>query len=131
MTPRSARVVLWVAALAVVPVPLLVAGRGWLPPAAVAELAGATFAVGVAERADDIIRLLGGILLGQAGMWAVVAWFAASVAARVLHRVAPRRVGAATLAVVLVAVAVTAAVPVYSSPFHATRSRQTLLEVYR
>jgi hypothetical protein len=28
-------------------------------------------------------------------------------------------------------VAVTAAVPVYSSPFHATRSRQTLLEVYR
>jgi len=131
MTPRTARVVLWITALAVVPVPLLVAGRGWLPPGALLELAAATFAVGLAERADGIIRLLGGILVGQAGIWAVLGWFAASAVVGALKRLVPEHVGAGTLALVLAALAVTAVVPVYSSPFHATRPRQTLLEVYR
>jgi len=131
MTPRTARIVLWIAALAVVPVPLLVAGQGWLPTGALFELAAATFAIGVAERADGIVRLLGGILVSQAGIWAVLAWFGASVVVGVLKRIVPAHVGPAAVALVLGALAVTAAVPVYSSPFHVALARQTLLEVYR
>ena len=123
MSARRARWVVFAALLAAMPVPIVVVGRGRLPIAALAELAIATFTIGVVERADGVVVILGALLLAQAIVWALAAWLAAGLCRRVLGR--------ATIVLVVLGLAAALVVPVYSSPFHATRARQTLVEVYR
>jgi hypothetical protein len=120
---RRGRWVTFAALLAAMPVPIVVVGRGHLPVAALTELAVATFGVGLLERADGVVGLLGGLLLVQGLVWTVAAWILAGLCWRVLGR--------ATLALVVLGLATALVVPVYDSPFHASRAHQTLIEVYQ
>ena len=124
MKAGHAYLVSWLVLVATAPVPLVIVRQGRLPPAALVQLAASTYALGAAERFDWVVWTLGGFLLGQALLWMLAAWAAAALAVRVLG-------GRATLALVAALAAATSAIPVYSSPYHASLPRQTLLEVYR
>ena len=127
---RRARWLVWLALMAAWPVPLVVAGRGEMPAAAVAELAAATAGVALVEQASGIVPLLAFVLLLQAFAWAVVFALVSAVLMRGLRRVAGS--AAVPLAVVLVAagLGLAAVEPVYRSPFDADQARQSLREVY-
>jgi hypothetical protein len=122
--------VVWLVLVVVVPVPLVVVGRGHLPAGALAQLAAATLTVGVLDRGDGIIWLLAAFLAGQALIWAFVAWFAARLVVGGLAALGRRALGVATVIVVTAAVTLALVVPIYRSPFHPFLSRQTLLQVY-
>lgn len=128
---RRVRWLLWLALVTAAPVPLAVVGRGWMPAGAMAQLAGVTLAVGVVERVDGIVRTLGGFLAMQAAVWAAIAWGTAAVLARGLARLGPRRCRWATAIILVGGLGAACVLPVYGSPFHGRRARQTLLEVYR
>jgi hypothetical protein len=117
------RTLVWIGLLVALPVPLVLVGRGSLPPAAFAELAAAAGALALLERSDGVVLTLLVILLAQAAVWAILC----GVLARGLVRLLGRRAGWVVVAWLVVA----ALVPVYRSPFHATRPRQTLGQVYR
>jgi hypothetical protein len=130
MNARRARLLIWVAFLGAMPVPLVLVGRGRMPVGALVELAAATLSVAVLERADGVVRILATLLVAQIVVWALVGWLAAWLVASVLNRVAGRRLGGAALAMVVTLVGLALSLPIYRSPFHAARARQTLLEVY-
>jgi hypothetical protein len=117
------RSLVWIGLLVAVPVPLVLVGQGSMPAGVMLELAAVTGALGVLERADGTVLTLMVLLIAQALAWAAVLGGAAVLLVRALGR-------AALWMVVALAVVATVA-PVYRSPFHATRARQTLLEVYR
>ena len=129
MNAGRARLLIWVAFLVAMPVPLVVVGRGWMPVGAFVEVALATLAVGAAERADGVVRILATLLVVQIVFWAVVGWLAAWLVVGAIGRVAGRP-GRPTLVLVMIGLAIALALPIYRSPFHASRARQTLLEVY-
>lgn len=128
---RGPRLVLWLTLLATVPVPLIVVGKGWVPTGTLVQLAVATAAVAVVERADGVVKTLGGFLVGQALLWTVVAWALSALVVRSVRRVAPGWAYAAPLLLAIALAVVAALFPVFSSPFDASLARQTLLEVYR
>jgi len=130
MSAWRARLLVWVAFLVAMPVPLVVAGRGRVPVGVLVELTAATLAVGALERADGAVRILATVLVVQIVFWAVVAWLAARLVVGALRRVARRGFGRATLLLVVTGLVIALILPVYRSPFHASRARQTLLEVY-
>jgi hypothetical protein len=130
MSTRGARRIVWLALVVGLPVPLALVGRGWMPAGAMVELAVATLAVGLRERLDGVLPTLVAVLLLQATVWAVVCWLGATIVVRGLVAVAPRSLGRATVALVVLAALLASAVPIYRSPFHATRAHQTLVEVY-
>jgi hypothetical protein len=113
------------------PVPLVLVGRGYLPVVALAELALATLAVGVIERSDGTVKILAALLVTQMLVWMVVTWLMAALIGRGLRLVAPRFRWRATLVLVVLGLAAALLSPLYNSPFHASRARQTLLEVYQ
>ena len=117
------RSLVWIGLLVSLPVPLVLVGLGSMPTGVLLELAAATGALAALERPDGAVLTLVVILLAQAIAWAGVLRVAAGLLVGVLGRAA---------AWMVVALVVTATlVPIYRSPFHATRARQTLLEVYR
>jgi hypothetical protein len=130
MNAQRARLLIWIAFLGAMPVPLVLVGRGRMPVGALLELAAATLTVGALERADGVVRILATLLVAQIVVWALVAWLAAWLVASVLGRVTGRGLGRAAFVVVAVLVAIALILPIYRSPFHASRARQTLLEVY-
>jgi hypothetical protein len=69
-----------------------------------------------------VVVVLGALLAAQAIFWTFAAWLAAVLCVRVLGR--------ATIVLVVLGLATALVVPIYSSPFHASRARQTLVEVY-
>jgi hypothetical protein len=130
LSARQARLVIWLACLVAIPVPLAAVGRGRMPVGGLVELAAATLALGALERADGVVRILTLLLVAQIVFWAVVAWLAARLIVGVLGRIVRRGLGRATLVVVGTLLAIALVLPIYRSPFHASRARQTLLEVY-
>ncbi|HWP66758.1 MAG TPA: hypothetical protein VNO26_12670 [Candidatus Limnocylindria bacterium] len=130
MSARRARLLVWTALLVAMPVPLVIVGRGYVPVGTLVQLAGATLAIGVLERADGAVGILATVLLAQVMLWAVVGWLLAGLVVGVLRGVAGRALGGVTLALVIIGLAITLVLPVYRSPFHASRARQTLLQVY-
>jgi hypothetical protein len=131
MSARRTRWLLWSALLVAMPVPLVLVGRGHLPVVALAELALATLAVGVIERSDGTVKILGALLVAQTLVWMVAAWLLAGLIGRGLGFVAPRFRARVTLVLVVLGLAAALLSPLYRSPFHASRARQTLLEVYQ
>jgi hypothetical protein len=126
MSDRAARWVLWTAALAALPVPILVLGPGHVPPAQIAELGAAAFVFGLAETFRGVAGWTAAIFLGQAALYALALWLGAGA---VVRRLGARRGWAVAAAVALLAVAWL--VPIYHTPYHATLSHATLAEVYR
>ena len=130
MSVRRARLLVWIALLVAMPVPLVIVGHGRVPVGALMQLAGATVAVGVLERADGAVGVLAVVLLVQVMLWTVVGWLVARVLVAALRGVAARALGRATALLLVAGLAVAVLLPIYRSPFHSTRARQTLLEVY-
>lgn len=126
---RASRRILWLAAVGVVPVPLLVVGPGLVPAGRLLELGGASLAVLVVESSRGVVGLLAALLLGQGLAWVGVFWLAARGAGAALSRT--RRPLPLALAVVALGVAVASGFEVYETPFAAERPRATLLSVYR
>jgi len=124
--PAAARVALWVLAVVALPVPILLLGPGWVPPAQIAELGGAALAFGLAERLRGVVGWTALIFLGQALVYGGGLWAIAGIAARRAGRL---RAALVLLAAALVVVA--CVVPVYHTPYHATLAWTTLLQVYR
>ena len=130
MSVRRARLLVWIALLVAMPVPLVIVGHGRVPVGTLVELAGATVAVGVLERADGAIGILALVLLAHVMLWTVVAWLVARALVAALRGVAGRAVGSATALLLAAGLLVAVMLPIYRSPFHSSRARQTLLEVY-
>jgi len=130
MSARQARLLVWIALLLAMPVPLVIVGHGRVPVGTLVQLSAATLGVAVLERADGAVGILAAVLLAQVMLWTVVSWLVARVVVRALGGVAGRGAGAATVALVTAGLVVALVLPIYRSPFHASRARQTLLEVY-
>jgi len=130
MNARRARLLIWIAFLGTMPVPLVLVGRGRMPVGALVELAAATLGVAALEQADGVVRILATLLVAQIVVWALVAWLAAWLVVSLLGRVAGRALAGAALVMVVTLVGLALGLPIYRSPFHASRARQTLLEVY-
>lgn len=122
----TARRVLWLLALAALPVPILLLGPGRVPAAQIAELGAAALAFGLAESLRGVVGWTALIFLGQALGYAIALWLVAGVLARRLGRL---RGAAVLLAAALVVAA--CVVRVYRTPYHAHLAQATLLEVYR
>ena len=128
MSVRTARRILWVTFVLVVPAPiLLLSPPGTLPPAGFLELGGASLAVLMVESAQGVVRTLTTIFLAQGFIYSALLWIPAALLARLLGR----RRGIITLLLVVALLLVTAIVPVYHTPYHARSAHVTLLEVYR
>lgn len=125
----AVRRILWVAAVLVVPVPLLVVGPGLVPAGRLLELGAVSLALLLAESHQGVVGILTALLLGQGLLWVGVWWLAALVVAGVLARA--RR--AVLLSLAATALLVTGALlfEIYETPFAAERPRASLLHVYR
>jgi hypothetical protein len=130
MNARRARLVVWIALLLAMPVPLVIVGHGRVPVGTLAQLSAATLGVAILERADGAVGILAAVLLAQVMLWSVVTWLVARAVVWGLRGVAGRGSGMVVVALVTAGLVVAVLLPIYRSPFHASRARQTLLEVY-
>lgn len=130
MSPRGVRRLLWVAAVFVVPLPILAFGPGLVPAAHQLELGLLALAFGAVESMQGVTLLLAAAFLVPGVIYAALLWLPAWILARgsaVLPR--PTRTRFALLLVML-AVAFGLARPVYETPFSSRSARSTLLGVY-
>src|SRR5262245_40266736 len=130
MSARQARLLTWIALLIAMPVPLVIVGHGRMPVGALVQLSVATLGVALLERPDGAVGILAAVLLAQVMLWTVVTWLVARLVVRGLSGVAGRGAGAAVVVLVTAGLVVAVVWPIYRSPFHASRARQTLLQVY-
>ena len=130
MNARRTRLLVWSALLLAMPVPLVIVGHGRVPVGTLAQLSVATLGVAILERADGAVGILAAVLLAQVVLWSVVTWLVAQVLVRGLRGVAGRGAGTVAVALVTAGLVVAVLLPIYRSPFHASRARQTLFEVY-
>src|SRR5262245_18111653 len=122
MSVRRARWLVWIALLVAMPVPLVIVGHGRVPVGALVQLAGATLAIGVLERADGAVGILALVLLVQVMLWTVVGWLVARVLVAALRGVAGRALGTATALLLVAGLVVALMLPIYRSPFHSSRA---------
>lgn len=131
MSARAARWWLFAGALAVLPLPLLGLQPGRVPVGRMIELGGLCLAVMAFETARGVGPLLALGFLGQAGVWALLLFWLSRGLERPLGRLAPRRRAWLAAGLLAAAVATTALLPVYRTPYAATSLEATLLQVYR
>jgi hypothetical protein len=131
MSPRATRWLLWLAALAALPVPIFGVGSGRVPPLHHLELGALALAFTALERAQGIGPLLSGIFIGQALAWGLALWLAAALLARLLSRLPPLVRTRATVLLIVLGLALAAAQPIYRTPYSAHAARSTLLGTYR
>jgi len=130
MSRRTAQRVLWVAALFLVPVPLLTFGA-FVPTMRLLELTTVILVTVLVEGAHGVALLLLALFGAHTLVFALLLWLAARLLAGLLERTAPAAIGVVTVALVAVGLVATIGVPVYDSPFHARLPHTTLLEVYQ
>jgi hypothetical protein len=131
VSPRAVRWWLFLAAVAVLPIPFFGIGTGLVPPLHQLELGALALAFTLLERAHGMGPLIAALFLGQALGWALVLWLAAALAARLLARLPPLTRTRATLFLVVLGVALAVAQPLYHTPYPARSARSSLLELYR
>jgi hypothetical protein len=129
MSPRAARRVLWLAALLLVPAPMLVFGA-WVPVAHYLLLAALCVGMRIAEGPGGVVWELTALLLAHALVYSALLYAGAWASARALGRVSPRaRAALVAIAVTGCAVWAIAAQP-YVTPFGRT-ARANLVAVLR
>ena len=116
MTPRAIRLVLWLAALVLVPLPLLRFGA-FAPVAHYAVLAGVCVALAIAEGAGGILPTLLVLFLAHVLVYALALWLAAVALSRTLARLPSRARGAVVLGAVAVGGAWALLADPYVTPF--------------
>jgi hypothetical protein len=131
MSPRAIRRLLWLAALAALPVPLVGMSEALVPPLHQLELGALALAFTLAERAQGVGPLVSALFLGQGLLWALILFAGAALAARALVRVPPFARTRLVLFVVVLGLALAAAQPIYRTPYSSRSAESTLLGVYR
>ena len=125
------RFILWVTSALTVPLPILILGPGWVPPARLLMLGGISLAVMLSESARGMVGIAAAVFLGQAVAYGALLWLAAHLLSRLLGHLPPRAVAPIVLAGVALGVAVAASFEVYHTPFAPRSARATLLEVFQ
>jgi hypothetical protein len=131
VSPRAVRRLLWVAALFVVPFPILAFGPGLVPAAHQLELGLLALAFGMAESMQGVTLTLAVAFLVPGLTFAALLWLPAWLVAHVLGKLPPHTRMRAALLLVMLGVAFTLASPIYETPFSSRSARSTLLDVYR
>ena len=131
MSPRAVRRLLWLAALLVVPLPILAFGPGRVPAAHQLELGVLALAFGVLESMEGVTLALASLFVGSAVLYAALLWLPAWGLARGLARLPPTTRTRFTLLLVLLGIAFAAVEPIYETPFSSRSAWSTLLGVYR
>ena len=131
MSRRALRWLLWLAAVAALPVPFFGIGSGRVPPLHQLQLGALALAFTVLERAQGVGPLLAALFLGQGLAYAVGLWLAAGLVAAALSRLPPLSRTRAAFFLVVLGLALAVAQPIYHTPYSARSSRSTLLDVYR
>jgi hypothetical protein len=116
---------LWLALVGALPLPILLLGPGHVPAASLVELGAIGLAIALVESARGTVLPVAGIFLGQGLLYAALLWLAAGWVRRV-----PRVGAALALALAAGLVAAAALLPLYHTPYHASRARVGLLELY-
>jgi hypothetical protein len=131
MSPRAVRRLLWLAAIFVLPLPILAFGPGLVPAAHQLELGLLALAFGALESMQGVTLALAGAFLVPGVIYAGLLWLAASIVARGLGRLPPTTRTRAALLLVMLGVAFAVAEPIYVTPFSSRSARSTLVGVYR
>ena len=131
MSPRTMRWLLWLAALAALPLPIVGIGSGRVPALHHLELGVLSLAFTLLERAQGVGPLLSALFLGQALVFALALWLAAGLVARQLSGQPPLARTRATLFRIELGLALALASPIYRTPYSAHAARSTLVGVYR
>ena len=131
MSPRAVRRLLWLAAVFVVPLPIVAFGPGLVPAAHQLELGLLALAFGVVESTEGVTLLLAGAFLLPALIYAALLWGLAWLAARALAMLPPHARTRAALLGIAFGVGFAALEPIYETPFSSRSARSTLLGVYR
>jgi len=116
VTVRGARRLLWIAALLLVPLPMLQFGAQ-VPVAQYLLLAGVCAAVAVVESGGGVLALLLALFLSHAIVYGLLLWLVAALAARVLGQFSPRARAIASASVLLAGLAVALFGQPYVTPF--------------
>lgn len=130
MSPRGVRRLLWLAAVFLVPAPMIGLGAGWSPPAHHLEIALLTLIFGVVESMHGITLTLLASFLLPALFYVALLWPLAWLVARLLATLPPLTRTRAALLVVMLGAGYAVAVPIYDTPFSNRSERSTLLGVY-
>jgi hypothetical protein len=130
LSPRATRRLLWLAALAIVPLPM-VQFHELAPVTRYLLLAGVVAGLMWTEGTGTIPWLFFALMVGHALVYAGLLWVAAWGLTRLLHAAAPRRAGALALLLVAAGVALTLAFDVYRTPFAADSLHANLWTVLR
>jgi hypothetical protein len=125
------RWLLFVAALAALPLPIVGIGSGRVPALHHFELGLLALAFTLLERAQGIGPLLSALFLGQALVFALALWLAAGLLAKLLSRLPPLARTRVTLFLIVLGLALAIAQPIYRTPYSARSADSTLLGVYR
>ena len=131
MSSLASRRLLFVAALFLLPFPILLLGPGSVPSMRFLMLAGIGFVFALAERPEGMALLLPGVLAAQGLVYAGIAWLVAWAVARPLASLAAHTRLRLTLLLVMVATGIAFSQPVYETPFSATSAHSNLVGVYR
>jgi hypothetical protein len=124
------RFAIWFGLAAIAPLPLLGLHGGAVPVGRMLWLGGWCLAVMLAENANGVAPILFAMFVGQALLWGILLWVAASGAERVLRRIpTPLAFALVLLAVTGLAFAL-ADRAVYRTPYAASE-RATLRGLYR
>ncbi len=128
MSPRAARWILWLALLAMLPLPMLLFDAR-VPVTRFLLLGGVTAVLIVTEGVGQVPMLALALFFVHALVYGAAIWLVCGWLTRELSRRAPGWLGPVTVAFVLVALAFTIGFDVYVTPFAAVEPRASLLSV--
>jgi hypothetical protein len=128
MTPQATRRTLWLAALLLVPLPMLQFGA-FVPVVRYLLLGGVTLGLIIAEGGGEIPYLFLGLMLGHALVYAGLLWAAAWAAVRGLWAVSPTAAGRVALAIATVGLLLALVTKPYVTPFSSVSLHSNLLVV--
>ncbi|UCE85702.1 MAG: hypothetical protein JSU66_15445 [Deltaproteobacteria bacterium] len=131
MSPRSARLILWLGLALMAPVPVASGVvTGLMPAARILMLGGICLLVVVLEHAKGVVLLFGAMLLAQALAYLLLLFVVAHLVSRLLARLTPRARACLAIALLAIGIALSAAFEVYRTPFRAASTRASLLEIF-
>jgi glucan phosphoethanolaminetransferase (alkaline phosphatase superfamily) len=130
MSARAARWVLWGTFVLLIPLPFFLVETGVVPAARILMLASVVVALLAAEGAQGTAGILAVVLVVQASVYVALLLWIADRTSRVLARTSPRRIAAATTAVVVVSLLVASSFEIYRTPFRTRSLRADLSQVF-
>lgn len=125
MSPRAARLCLWILLLLAAPLPYWAVEPGRQPVSHLALFAGATGAAVIAEP-SGIAAIIAGLFLSQTVLYTGLLYLLARV---VVHRLPTPRARLIAVVLTAAALAVVALLPLYVTPFSTTGARGNIFSL--